>query len=164
MKDDLKSKIASGNIIVDVLGAKKAHYNGKEVQEILEHLVDSLSTELPLEPSHKKIGIKSVKKGDVFLGSSINYKTRPFVVAKVGKECSYCIPITSDKNCYASIPHSSRYFEDGYYVNHMIKVDNNFIISNFIFPLGNSRTLNEAIKLIVNRLKKDYKNIICYQK
>lgn len=157
---NIKEKIESGEFIKQVFGTRKAMYDGAEVRRLLETAVDVCSlTSKPIEPT-RKITIKRVRKGDVFIGMSINHKFRPFVVAKAGKECSYCIPLTSEENCYSTIAHSSRYLEEGYYSNHMVKVDNEFIIANFKFPLGNNKTLNQAIQIITKNLTKDFNYVI----
>lgn len=159
--NNLKEQIASGEFIKRVFGARKPMYDGAEVRKLLETAV-SISTFIaePTESS-KKIKIKSVRKGDVFIGASTNYKPRPFVVAKVCKDVSYCIPLTSEEDgVYSGISHNSRYLQKGYFSNHMIKVSNDFIIQNFIFPLGNNARLNLAIESILSETCNNFKKFI----
>lgn len=94
-----------------------------------------------------------IKKGDVFNGSSINFKHRPFVVAKVTKEGCYCIPLTSSDNEYALVKTSSRFFNESSLCNHMVLVEERFILQKFVGILDDNTSLNKAIKSIVNTIK-----------
>ena len=106
-------------------------------------------------PKFKKANPTSLKKGDLFLGFSVNCKGRQMVIAKIVKDMAYCISLTTTKDEYALIPHESRFLEEGFYCNSFTVVKLEYIKKNFIGIMDDTRNLNKSAKLITEKIRKD---------
>ena len=126
-------------------GQLKNSYKLTEIKHILSRVDLSLHAEQPK--------VEKLKKGDVFVAHG-GAKPRPHVIAKVMTEGSYCIPLTTTNDFYASIPHNSRFLGEGYFSNQMVYLSNEYIKKHFVGVLDSSRDLNKAIKLITRRFNK----------
>lgn len=112
------------------------------------------STE-PLLPKFKVGRPTKIKKGDAFIGHSVNGKQRPFIVYKVLGDMTLVIPLTTTNDAYALIPHNSRFFEEGYLCNHFCTVRTDFIHKRFIGMFDDNRSINKAAKLITEKTIKE---------
>ena len=106
-------------------------------------------------PKFKKDNPTSLKKGDLFLGFSVNGKGRPMVIAKIVKGMAYCISLTTTKDEYALIPHESRFLEEGFYCNSFTVVRMEQIKKNFLGIMDDTRNLNKSVKFITEKIRKD---------
>lgn len=130
-------------------------YTLKQVRHLVKGIKDlklANTTPAPSVPTVKKLKPSYIKKGDIFMGASINHKNRPFVVAVVKNDMAYCIPLSTTDDEYSLIPHNSRFLEPGFYGNSFLLVKADQIMDNFRGVLDDNRTLNKAIKLIIKKL------------
>lgn len=97
------------------------------------------------------------KKGDLFQGMGINSKPRPFVIAKVVKDGVYAIPLTTNEDEYALIPHNSRFLKAGFLGNQLVFVRIQVIKPKFLGVFDDSKSLNKAIKIITDKFKKEFR-------
>lgn len=141
--------------ILTIVGKPKGHYDFTELVDIASKLAVSQGGVAVENVSPLKTHPKIFKKGDVFRGSGVNSKLRPFVIAKKNKNGFYCIPLTTTKDEYALLETHSRFFR-GYLGNYMVFVRKEFIESSFIGTLDDTRSLNKAIKVIADNFKKDF--------
>ena len=146
--------------------------NGKKIEgsynkSTILGIITSLTSDTPLEklplstPKIEEIkpsvvntssyqGKYKIKKGDVFVGYSVNGKRRPIVVVRVDELFCSCIPLTTTEDEYTLIPYNSRFFRGGFLSNQILRVKHNVIKHNFVDVLDDNRTLNKAIKLLKN--------------
>jgi hypothetical protein len=108
-------------------------------------------------PKFKRCKPNHIKKGDLFLGFSVNGKGRPVVVAKIVKDIAYCIALTTTEDEYTLMPHNSRFLEEGFFSNSFMVAKTSYIKQNFIGVMDDTRTLNKAIKIIKEKVKADLK-------
>ena len=140
-------------------------HSGCEIKESftlkqVRHLVmgmKSVTKGNPPEPTinFTKSNVMKVKKGDIFTGTSINHKVRPYVVALVRDNLAYCIPLTTTEDEYTLLPHKSRFLKPGFYCNSFIVVKIDYITENFGGVMDDNRNLNKAIKLITKQTLTD---------
>lgn len=127
----------------------------KVVREIVTKMEMTYTKGAPLRMDKSVVKVNKIKKGDIFLGFSINGKERPYVVAKVVGDMVLAIALTTTPDMYALIPYTSRFFRDGYICNSFTKVRLDFVTSKFVGIMENTRVLNKAIKLITEQTLKD---------
>jgi ribosomal protein S16 len=106
-------------------------------------------------PKFRKCKPSTIKKGDLFMGYSVNGKARPIVVAKIVKDLAYCICLTTTEDEYTLMPHNSRFLDEGFLTNSFILVKTKYIKDNFLGVMDDTRTLNKAIKIIKDKVKSD---------
>lgn len=97
------------------------------------------------------------KKGDVFQGTGVNGKPRPFVIVKVVKDGVYAIPLTTQEDEYTLISHDSRFMKPGFLANQLVFVKDDHVKKHFVCTFDDSRSLNKAAKLITDRIKKEFR-------
>lgn len=98
---------------------------------------------------------KTLKKGDLFIGHSVNGKQRPFVVYKVMGDMALTIPLTTTEDAYALVPHNSRFSEKGFLCNHFAVVKTEYILKRFVGMFDDNRSINKAAKLITEKTLKE---------
>ena len=153
------------NIIKAKYGTIKPSYSFKDVLNFMKQVSNSdevldAVVEIPLESvpdvnESTKRKPSRFKKGDVFRGCSVNFKNRPFVIAKCVKDGYYCIPLTSSPNEFSTIPTTSRFFK-GYLGNYMVFVKEEFIKKSFSGVLDDTRAVNKAIKVIAGNIQTNF--------
>lgn len=119
---------------------------------VIEPTIEDIEVYVPKFKSSKP---SKLKKGDLFLGFSVNGKGRPMVIAKIVGDTAYCIALTTTEDEYTLIPHQSRFLEPGFYCNNFILVRTSQITKSFLGIADDTRNLNKAIKLIKEKIKKD---------
>ena len=138
---------------------RKFRKAGYGINDTEEKKIDtnSINETIVLEyvPKFKKANPSRLKKGDLFLGFSVNGKGRPMVIAKIVKDMAYCISLTTTKDEYALLPHESRFLEEGFYCNNFTVVKVEQIKKNFLGIMDGTRNLNKSVKLITEKIRKD---------
>lgn len=95
-----------------------------------------------------------VKKGDVFINCHSSNKPRPYIVAKVFKDRSICIAMSTTEDFLNVCSFSCRVFGDNYFSFNTILVNNDDIRDNFCGVLEDTKSLNNAIQLIKASIEK----------
>ena len=145
-----------GKIVEELLGLEKPILDMDAFKESFKEIYPE-STSKPLNNSEivkdSKIRFSApteLKKGDLFIGYSINGKRRPFVVANViDKDTCAAIPFTTTKDLYALVPCTSRFFDRPTNLTnqvHLVKTE--FVQDNFIGVFDNNRALNKALSIL----------------
>lgn len=129
-------------------------YSRDQVKHILNSInsLDGMGVEKYL-PNKLKFG--DVAKLHSGTGVTPN-KPRPFVIVKVMKEESICIPLSSTDDWNTLIKGESRFFKESNFTKNIIVLPNSMLISNFVAPYDNRKVLTAVKK----ELKKYYRGFI----
>ena len=124
------------NTAINELKVKQYGYN--DVKEILESITSVGAVKnRPLK----------LKKGDVFKAFNVK-KNRPHVVIKVTEEIVVAIPMSTTEDCINLSTFNSRFFGENYFGTSLTTHCVEEVKDNFIGILEDTKSLNEAIKLI----------------
>jgi len=94
-----------------------------------------------------------LKKGDVYK-VQVGAKYRPAVIVRVLPTVVYSIPLTHENGEFSILPVDSRFFGQGYFCNQLLSSTIEYAKSQFLGVFDNMKSVNEALKLIKEQVKK----------